>query len=80
MPNSRRQLLRPPVSRTSPLLDCHRRMHQVRTRLAQERAALRRWSQRLKRAFHALEKHERRVCRLEQQLAKQEEPCHAARQ
>ena len=38
------------------------------SRLEQERKGFNRWLARLKRAFHALEKHQTRIARLERQL------------
>ena len=44
------------------------RLVRVREQLASERAALARWMTRLKRAFHAVEKHQARIGRLERRL------------
>jgi len=40
----------------------------VREQLASERAALARWLTRLKRAFHAVEKQQARISRIERRL------------
>ena len=79
MSTPRRQLIRTPASPAAPILEYEHRLHQLRTRLAQERAVLGRWTRRLKRAFHVVEKRQRSICRLERELARQEEKCHAAR-
>ena len=51
-----------------------RRIQKLRQRLARERAAWSRWMPRLKRAFHSVEKLDRRICRLERQIAKLTNP------
>jgi hypothetical protein len=78
MSTPRRRLIRPPASPASPSLEYERRVQRLRTRLAQERATLGRWTRRLKRAFHVVEKRQQSICRLEREIAKQEEKCHAA--
>ncbi len=63
----RRRVLRP--ARAEP--SAHRRQRQIdrrRDRLEKERVALARWLSRLRRAFHALEKSQRRIASLERQL------------
>ena len=50
-----------------------RRLRRLRDNLEKERAALARWMARLKRAFHATEKSQRRVARIERLLSKLEE-------
>jgi hypothetical protein len=45
------------------------RIQKRREQLAKERAALDRWMVRLKRAFHAVERQQRRIARLERALA-----------
>lgn len=49
------------------------RLQKVRSRLDRERHGLARWLTRLKRAFHAVEKSQRAISRLERQLGAQEE-------
>ena len=44
------------------------RLARVREQLASERAALARWLTRLKRAFHAVEKQQARISRIERRL------------
>ena len=65
----RRRILRPPPA--GPVLDPARARHQQRWRaqLDTERAALKRWMARLRRAFNAVEKIQRRISRLERQLS-----------
>jgi len=57
----------------APHAERQRRLPKLRARLDQERAALARWMTRLKRAFHAVEKHQLRVARLERQITRQED-------
>jgi hypothetical protein len=67
MSTPRRRIVRP----ATPPDGEHRRRLQhekLRTRLERERAALARWQTRLRRAFNAVEKHQRAVARLERQL------------
>jgi len=59
---------------TPPTTPHHQRQVQkLRNRLAQERSALARWMARLKRSFHAVEKHEQQSRRLQRQIARLEE-------
>lgn len=64
----RRRIIRPdrPPSAVSPMLRL------LRERLEKEQTLLARWMTRLKRAFHAMEKQQRRVARLEKSLARSE--------
>ena len=66
----RRRVLRP----ARPAAAVHPRQHVLidkrRSRLDRERAALTKWMTRLKRAFHAVEKQQRRVANLERQLVR----------
>jgi exonuclease VII large subunit len=65
----RRRILRSVASPPAALdLRTQHRHQRLRTRLAQEQAGLTRWMARLKRAFHAVERHQERVGRLERQL------------
>jgi hypothetical protein len=45
------------------------RLQKRRDQLDKERVALNRWMSRLRRAFHAVEKQQARVARLERQIA-----------
>ena len=67
---ARRCLIRPP--RPSPNGTNHR-LQKLRSRLERERTSLTRWLARLKRAFHAFEKCQATIARLERQLTKLEE-------
>lgn len=72
MTTPRRRLVRPlPAPPSNP--NNQRRLQKLRTRLEQERAALARWMTRLRRAFHAVERQQRLVARLDRQLKKLEE-------
>jgi hypothetical protein len=64
----RRRILRPTEPPATIDLRVQRRLQQLRTRLEQEQAGLTRWMARLRRAFHAVERHQERVARLERQL------------
>ena len=48
------------------------RLRKLRERLIQERAALARWMKRLRRAFHAAEKRQRAIARIEKEMSKRE--------
>jgi hypothetical protein len=64
----RRRILRP----TRPAVDDTHRQAKLldrRARLRTEQESLSRWMKRLRRAFHAVEKNQARVCRLERQIA-----------
>jgi hypothetical protein len=64
----RRRVLRPLRSPTvDPRLQARRQKRCEQ--LARERASLARWMARLRRAFHAVEKQQARISRLEKQLA-----------
>jgi hypothetical protein len=72
MPNARRCIVRPAPS---PVTNQHRdhQIEKLRTRLAGARTSLARWQTRLKRAFTTVEKHQKRILRLERQIAFLEE-------
>ena len=75
MTTPRRVVLRPP----RPAADNDRQRRQAaivrhRARLQKEQQALARWMTRLKRAFHAVEKQQRRVTTLERAIARLEQP------
>jgi hypothetical protein len=68
----RRRLIRPaPV----PLPDRQRsqQIQMVRVSLDKERTSLARWMRRLKRAFHAVDRQQTRIARLERKLSQMEE-------
>ena len=68
----RRRLIRPvAVAATPP--DRARQIQKLRERLDKERAALARWQTKLKRAFNATEKCQRKIARVERQLNQLEE-------
>lgn len=68
----RRRIIRPANPQANS--QHHDRQNQkLRARLEQERTALNRWMARLRRAFHSVEKIQRRVVRLERQIANLEE-------
>ena len=67
----RRRVLRP--TRESPDDSTRQRsIHKKRARLHDEQQSLLRWMSRLKRAFHAFEKQQRIITRLERDLARLE--------
>ena len=72
MPNARRCIVRPAPS---PANNQHRdhQIEKLRNRLGVERASLARWQTRLKRAFTTVEKHQKRISRVERQIAFLEE-------
>jgi hypothetical protein len=69
MTTFRRRVLRP--QRTAATIDPRRQLaiEKQRSKLDRERTSLNRWMSRLRRAFHALEKQQLRVARLEKKLA-----------
>ena len=67
----RRRLIRPePISFNS---QNQQQLHKLRTRLEQERKVFTRLMSRLRRTFHAVEKSDRRLNRVERQIALLEE-------
>ena len=67
----RRQVLRP--TRATPDDSARQRsIHKKRARLHDEQQSLLRWMSRLKRAFHAVEKQQRIITRLERDLTRLE--------
>ena len=69
----RRRLLRSPAPPApNDQIRVHR-LQRLRAQLEKERSALARWQKRLRRAFNATEAHQRRVARIERQLAQVEE-------
>jgi len=73
MSTPRRRIVRPAAAAPIPDVQHQRRLQKLRSRLDGERAALGRWMARLKRAFHAVEKTQQRVARLERQVTQWEE-------
>ena len=71
MSTPRRRLVRPKAPPPDP--QRQRRLRRLREGLERERAALARWVARLKRAFHATEKSQRRIAQIERRLTKLEE-------
>ena len=71
MSQPRRRLLRPIPS---PMDDTRRQsqLHLRRTRLQTEQQSLARWMSRLRRAFHAVERQQRRVSRIEWEITRLE--------
>jgi len=64
------------VNQQTPTTDQQRKRQrkQLRDKLSKEQQTLARWMTRLKRTFHAFEKAQQRVTRLERQLAKLNTP------
>ena len=70
----RRRIVRPPAAPVANgAARQQRQLEKLRTRLHRERLAFIRWQRRLKRAFTAVEKHQKNVTRLEQRIAQLEE-------
>ena len=74
MSSPRRRIVRPGPRSDPTAQQRQRRTQTLRNRLVQDRTALGRWMTRLKRAFHAVEKLQQRVARLDRQIASLEEP------
>jgi hypothetical protein len=72
MTTPRRRLIRPAIAGT-PAPEQQRRLQRLRESLQWEQATLVRWMARLKRAFHAVEKSQRRIAQLQRQLTKTED-------
>jgi hypothetical protein len=68
----RRRIIRPPSNgqATEPLHQ--RQLQKLRERLERERVGLTRWQARLRRAFNAVQKHQRKVARLERKITQLE--------
>lgn len=67
MSTPRRRLIRPSESNTSDQAH-QRRVQALRIRLDREQQSFSRWMRRLKRAFHAIEKVQKHITRIERQL------------
>jgi hypothetical protein len=69
----RRRLIRPAVDPEQATPQRQRQIHRLRERLEHERAALARWQTKLKRAFNAVEKSQRKIARIERTINHLEE-------
>jgi len=72
MATPRRQIVRA-ASSANDIFGRQVKAQKLRARLDSERAALARWQRKLRRAFNAVEKHQRAIARLEGQLTRKEE-------
>lgn len=72
MTTPRRRIFRPTIIPASEL-QRQRQLQKIRSRLELERAALARWMTRLRRAFHAVERRQRTIIRLEKSITRLEE-------
>ena len=72
MATPRRNLVRPTVPPTTVRQPANQRLLKLRGRRDKERTALARWMTRLRRAFHAVERTQLRLSRIERQIAQQE--------
>jgi hypothetical protein len=70
----RRRIVRPPSEPPAADPQGRRRLRKPHGRLEKDRAALARWTVRLKRAFHEFERLQRRVAQAERVIAKLEGP------
>ena len=68
----RRRLVRPALVRAPAPPQPDPRLQKLRSRLEAERAALARWMAKLRRAFHAVEKAQRKGAYLERQITRLE--------
>jgi uncharacterized UPF0160 family protein len=68
MVTPRRRLIRPSNDSVQTNQQHQRKVQKIRERLARERAALKRWQTRLKRAFKAVMKAQAIIVRVEKQL------------
>jgi exonuclease VII large subunit len=68
MVTPRRRLIRPPDIPNQTNQQRQRKIQKIRERLTRERAALKRWQTRLKRAFKAVMKAQAIIVRVEKQL------------
>ena len=71
--NVRRRVIRPPAPESITALRHQERQRKQQARLAKERAIFDRWMARLRRAFHASEKSQRKIARLERDLSRHEQ-------
>jgi len=73
MTTPRRRLVRPRAIIPQEEVQHQRQQHKLRARLDKERVALARWLCRLRRSFHAFERLQQTIARLERQIARLEE-------
>ena len=78
MSTPRRQIIRAGPATAVATQQQQRKADQLRSRLDHERISLARWQTRLKRAFTSVEKHQKRIARLERQITQVEVQGHAA--
>ena len=71
MTTPRRRLIRPTISPTSSP-QTSPQLQKLRAKLERDRLCFAKWLARLKRAFTAIDKHQRRIARLERQITKLE--------
>jgi len=64
----RRRIIRAPAARPALHQQRSKRLEKLRLRLDQERAALTRWMTRLRRAFHAVERIQQAITRMERKV------------
>jgi hypothetical protein len=64
----RRRIIRTPAVRPTSIQQRSKRLEKLRLRLDQERAALTRWMTRLRRAFHAVERIQLAITRMERSI------------
>jgi hypothetical protein len=74
MTTPRRRLIRPRDVIPAEEVHRQRQLRRLRERLDKERLALARWMSRLRRAFHAMERRQATITRLEKTLTRLEEP------
>jgi hypothetical protein len=74
MSTPRRRIVRPAPQADATVQQRQRRAQRLRGRLVEDRTALARWMSRLKRSFHAVERLQQRVARLDRQLSSLEGP------
>jgi hypothetical protein len=68
----RRQIIRLAAATRTANPDRQLRLQRLHSRLEQERRFLRKWMARLRRAFHAVEKLQLRISRIERTITRQE--------
>jgi hypothetical protein len=73
MSSSRRRIIRFPGQPEHNRADRQCQIDKLRHKLDEQRRVLARWLIRLKRAFHAFEKHQQAIARLDRQLTKLQE-------
>ena len=68
--NVRRRVIRPPAPEPLSVLRHQERQRKQQARLAKEREIFDRWMVKLRRAFHTVERSQRKIARLERDLAR----------